>query len=102
MHKGGEQRSQRAPTMSFNSASEAEKRMEMSLKRSLFSGVEEEDEEEDGGGAIRVRVNVSTVLNLTLARNVGMVTKEQLGRGGKKQRPKQSCVSGASKAQNLK
>lgn len=52
MHKRGEQGSQRASTMSFNSASQAEKRMEMSLKRSFSSGGEEEDEGNDGGGVI--------------------------------------------------
>lgn len=50
MHKRGELCSQRASTRSFNSASEAEKCMEMSLKGSFFSGGVSEDEEEDGGG----------------------------------------------------
>lgn len=49
MHKRGERRSQRASTMSFNSVSEAEKCIEMSLKWSFFSGGEEEEEEEEGG-----------------------------------------------------
>lgn len=51
MHKRGERSSQRAPTMSFNSASEAEKCIEMSLKWSFFIGGEEEEEEEEGGGS---------------------------------------------------
>lgn len=59
MHERGERRFQRASTMSFNSASEAEKLM--SVKRSFFS--KRVRKRTVGGVDPLVQVNIPTVLN---------------------------------------
>lgn len=63
MHERGERRFQRASTMSFNSASEAEKLM--SVKRSFFSKrVRKRVRKRTVGGVDPlVQVNIPTVLN---------------------------------------
>lgn len=69
--------------MSFNSASEAEKCIEMSLKWSFFIGGEEEEEEEEGGDHPLVQVNISTFLDQRRPKTSGVVAKEQRGGASK-------------------
>lgn len=99
MHKRGERRSQRASTMSFNSVSEAEKCIEMSLKWSFFSGGEEEGEEEEGGV---IRWCSSTFLDRRRPKHQVWSRKRNREVLASTKDQHKVCVSGANKVRNLK
>lgn len=99
MHKRGERRSQRASTMSFNSVSEAEKCIEMSLKWSFFSGGEEEEEEEEGGV---IRWCSSTFLDRRRPKHQVWSRKRNREVLASTKDQHKVCVSGANKVRNLK